>query len=56
MRWRVRSMTAAGSIGSVRWLANPKRVDLAAAEERYEALRERFGDTVELIHGRMRGA
>ncbi len=31
-------------------------VDLAAAEERYEALRERFGDTVELIHGRMRGA
>ncbi len=30
-------------------------VDLAAAEERYEALRERFGDTVELIHGRMRG-
>jgi ATP-dependent DNA helicase RecG len=31
-------------------------LDLAAAEERYEALRERFGDTVELIHGRMRGA
>jgi ATP-dependent DNA helicase RecG len=31
-------------------------IDLAAAEERYEALRERFGDTVELIHGRMRGA
>jgi len=30
-------------------------VDLAAAEERYEALRERFGATVELIHGRMRG-
>ncbi len=31
-------------------------VDLAAAEERYETLRKRFGDTVELIHGRMRGA
>ncbi len=30
-------------------------VDLAAAEERYAALKERFGDTVELIHGRMRG-
>ncbi len=31
-------------------------IDLAAAEERYEALQKRFGDTVELIHGRMRGA
>ncbi len=31
-------------------------VDLAAAEERYEALHKRFGDTVALIHGRMRGA
>ena len=31
-------------------------VDLAAAEDRYEALQKRFGDTVELIHGRMRGA
>ena len=30
-------------------------VDLAAAADRYEALRKRFGDTVELIHGRMRG-
>jgi ATP-dependent DNA helicase RecG len=30
-------------------------IDLAAAEERYKALKERFGDTVELIHGRMRG-
>jgi ATP-dependent DNA helicase RecG len=30
-------------------------VDLAAAEDRYEALRKRFGETVELIHGRMRG-
>ncbi len=30
-------------------------VDLAAAEERFEALQQRFGDTVELVHGRMRG-
>ncbi len=30
--------------------------DLAAAEERYEDLRQRFGDAVELVHGRMRGA
>jgi ATP-dependent DNA helicase RecG len=31
-------------------------VDLAAAEERYAVLRKRFGDTVALIHGQMRGA
>jgi ATP-dependent DNA helicase RecG len=30
-------------------------IDLAAAEERYRALKERFGDIVELVHGRMRG-
>ena len=30
-------------------------IDLAAAEDRYETLKKRFGDTVELIHGRMRG-
>jgi ATP-dependent DNA helicase RecG len=30
-------------------------VDLAAAEERYKLLKERFGDTVDLVHGRMRG-
>lgn len=28
-------------------------VDLAAATDRYEVLRERFGDQVELVHGRM---
>ncbi|MES1199655.1 MAG: ATP-dependent DNA helicase RecG, partial [Pseudomonadota bacterium] len=28
-------------------------VDLAAVQDRYEALRERFGDGVEIIHGRM---
>jgi ATP-dependent DNA helicase RecG len=31
-------------------------VDLAAAEERYEALRKRFGDLVDIVHGQMRGA
>jgi ATP-dependent DNA helicase RecG len=30
-------------------------VDLAAAEERYAALAKRFGETVDLVHGRMRG-
>ena len=31
-------------------------IDLAAAEERYKALQKRFGDAVDLVHGRMRGA
>src|ERR1700733_10653332 len=31
-------------------------IDLAAAEERYEGLRKRFGDLVDVVHGRMRGA
>ena len=31
-------------------------VDLAAAEERYADLKQRFGDVVDLVHGRMRGA
>jgi len=30
--------------------------DLAAAEERYAALKKRFGDTVALVHGQMRSA
>ena len=30
-------------------------VDLAAAEERYKLLQKRFGDKVDLVHGRMRG-
>jgi ATP-dependent DNA helicase RecG len=30
-------------------------VDLAAAEERYKLLKKRFGDRVDLVHGRMRG-
>jgi ATP-dependent DNA helicase RecG len=29
--------------------------DLAAAEDRYEDLKKRFGDAVELVHGRMKG-
>ena len=31
-------------------------IDLAAAEERHKALKKRFGDAVDLVHGRMRGA
>jgi ATP-dependent DNA helicase RecG len=31
-------------------------VDLAAAEDRYQVLQKRFGDTVALVHGQMRGA
>jgi ATP-dependent DNA helicase RecG len=31
-------------------------IDLAAAEERYGALKERFGELVDIVHGRMRGA
>ncbi len=30
-------------------------VDLAAAEERYAALQQRFGEAVDIVHGRMRG-
>jgi ATP-dependent DNA helicase RecG len=30
-------------------------VDLAAVEERYADLKKRFGDVVDLVHGRMRG-
>ena len=33
-----------------------EKVDLAAAEDRFEMLEQRFGDTVELVHGRMKGA
>jgi ATP-dependent DNA helicase RecG len=31
-------------------------VDLAAAEERYRALKQRFGEVADIVHGRMRGA
>jgi ATP-dependent DNA helicase RecG len=31
-------------------------IDLAAAEERFAQLKERFGDVVDIVHGRMRGA
>ncbi len=33
-----------------------ENVDLAAAEERFGALRARFGAAVDLVHGRMRGS
>ena len=32
-----------------------EKIDLAAAEERYEELRKRFGNAVDLVHGRMKG-
>jgi len=33
-----------------------EKSDLAAAEDRYEALRRKFGDVVDLVHGKMKGA
>jgi ATP-dependent DNA helicase RecG len=33
-----------------------ENVDLAAAQERFEALRAKFGTVVDLVHGRMKGA
>jgi ATP-dependent DNA helicase RecG len=33
-----------------------EKIDLAAAEARYEDLRQRFGAKVDLIHGKMKGA
>src|SRR5476649_2704943 len=33
-----------------------EKVDLAAAEARFEELRKKFGDKVDLVHGRMKGA
>jgi ATP-dependent DNA helicase RecG len=36
-------------------VAESETVDLAAAEERYAALREVFGDAVGLVHGRLAG-
>jgi ATP-dependent DNA helicase RecG len=33
-----------------------EKVDLAAAEDRFAMLKARFGNTVDLVHGRMKGA
>ncbi|MFL6642732.1 MAG: ATP-dependent DNA helicase RecG [Paraburkholderia fungorum] len=33
-----------------------ENVDLAAATDRFEALQQEFGDTVDLVHGKMKGA
>ncbi len=33
-----------------------EKIDLAAAQARFEELRQRFGDKVDLVHGRMKGA
>jgi ATP-dependent DNA helicase RecG len=32
-----------------------EKIDLAAAQARYEELREKFGERVDLVHGRMKG-
>jgi ATP-dependent DNA helicase RecG len=32
-----------------------EKIDLAAAQERFEALRKKFGHEVDLVHGRMKG-
>jgi ATP-dependent DNA helicase RecG len=37
-------------------VAESETLDVAAAEERYEALRKRFGGKVGLVHGRLSGA
>lgn len=34
----------------------PTEKELAAAEERHDLLRQRFGDAVDLVHGQMKGA
>ena len=51
-----RSPRAAGSTGSARWSRSSEDIDVAAAEDRFAALKEKFGDTVDLVHGRMKGA
>jgi ATP-dependent DNA helicase RecG len=33
-----------------------EKIDLAAAEARFEDLRKRFGDVADLVHGRLKGA
>jgi len=33
-----------------------EKIDLAAAQARFEELRRKFGDTVDLVHGRMKGS
>ena len=44
------------SIGFVRWWKSSENVDLAAAQNRYLALQQRFGAMVDLLHGRLKGA
>ena len=56
-RGRPRDCTAGHApIGSARWSRNSEKIDLAAAEARFEELRKRFGEKVDLVHGRMKGA
>jgi ATP-dependent DNA helicase RecG len=37
-------------------VAESELVDLAAAEERYAALKQHFGDVADLVHGKLKGA
>jgi ATP-dependent DNA helicase RecG len=37
-------------------VAESENVDLAAATDRFEALQQEFGETVDLVHGKMKGA
>jgi ATP-dependent DNA helicase RecG len=37
-------------------VAESETVDLAAAEERFSLLKNRFGDVVDLVHGKLKGA
>ena len=54
--WRASWTRARRSTGCARWWRRARLVDLAAAEERFAALRERFGDVVGLAHGRQDAA
>ena len=47
---------AAGPIGCARWWKEAKWCDLAAAEDRFKHLEQKFPGRVGMVHGRMKGA
>ena len=47
---------ASAPIGSARWSKSRKRSTSPLPQARFEELREKFGDKVDLVHGRMKGA
>ena len=55
-RSAARSPRARAPIGSARWSRRARRSTSPRREERAEALRAFFGDAVDLVHGRMKGA